>query len=247
MSERENLKESVEKLIRGESIISPMEEQIVFNRLGQGVEEVWSLLLAAGYLKVTGYFRTEEMEEYEKSLYVLTLTNQEVRQMFHDMIKRWFGSDRTSYNSFIKDLLTCDLDYMNEYMNELSLQLFSSFDTGNHPSGKARPERFYHGFVLGLMVELRSKYIITSNKESGFGRYDVILEPRNKEQPAFILEFKVLQPGKEEILLETVVAALKQIEEKKYAAELIERGVPQKNIHSFGFVFRGKEVLIGKA
>ena len=122
--------------------------------------------------------------------------------------------------------------------------IFSSFDSGVKPS-KKQPERFYHGFVLGLIVELKDRYDITSNRESGFGRYDIMLEPKNKEDDAIIMEFKVFNPRKESSLEDTVKAALDQIEEKDYAAGLIARGFKEENIRKYGFAFEGKKVLIG--
>ena len=143
-------------------------------------------------------------------------------------------------------LLENDLDAMNEYMNEISCEMFSSFDTGKRASGKAQPERFYHGFVLGLMVELRSRYIITSNRESGFGRYDIMLEPKNPiDDTALIIEFKVFNARRENTLEDTVNAALAQIEEKQYEVSLITKGIEKEQIHKYGFAFKGKEVLIG--
>ena len=134
---------------------------------------------------------------------------------------------------------------MNDYMNDISDELFSSFDTGKHPSGRSEPERFYHGFVLGLVVELADHYIITSNRESGFGRYDVMLEPCHEEDDAMILEFKVYDPEEENTLSDTVKSALAQIEEKQYEAALLERGFPAERIQKYGFAFSGKQVLIG--
>ena len=160
------------------------------------------------------------------------------------MVSGWFDVSEGSYNDFIKALLLGDLDAMNEYMNRVSLSVFSSFDTGNRPSG-AEPERFYHGFVLGLMVDLRNRYVITSNRESGFGRYDVMLEPKDKADDAFILEFKVFNRRREQTLEDTVAAALAQIEEKNYAAALMEKGIPETKIRKYGFAFEGKNVLIG--
>ena len=142
-------------------------------------------------------------------------------------------------------MLLGDKKAMNAYMNRVALSTFSYFDTGRNPSVEA-PERFYHGFVLGLIVELQNRYLITSNRESGFGRYDVMLEPKNpKEDDGIILEFKVQDEEDEETLKDTVQEALNQIERKQYAVQLIDRGIPKERIHSYGFAFQEKKVLIG--
>ena len=142
-------------------------------------------------------------------------------------------------------LLAGDLDYMNQYMNQVALQTFSSFDVGNKPSENLEPERFYRGFVLGLIVDLEGKYHISSNRESGFGRYDVILEPLQEQLDAIVLEFKVQNPAKEESLEKTVDNALRQIREKNYDAELLTRGIAKERIRHYGFAICGKRVLIG--
>lgn len=240
-----SIKEQFENLLRGAVIYSPIEEQIVYNQLNGNEEAVWSLLLACGYLKVLSYESYLDIPDGEEPKYELALTNLEVKLMFQSMIRDWFDSAGTDYNDFIKALLQDDLDAMNEYMNRVAFRTFSYFDTGNNPSGE-EPERFYHGFVLGLLVDLQSRYFITSNQESGFGRYDVMLEPKKPdEDDAIILEFKVRNKRRENSLEETVQAALQQIEQKQYGEQLLARGIPKEHIRSYGFAFEGKTVLIG--
>ena len=218
----------------------------MYNQLDGNEDAIWSLLLASGYLKVISYDNLESFEYGAEQMYELTLTNHEVRLMFEGMVRGWFRNAKGDYNDFIQALLAGDIDAMNEYMNRVALGTFSYFDTGKRPSG-AEPERFYHGFVLGLLVDLQDRYVISSNRESGFGRYDVVIEPKEPEkQDAYILEFKVFNSKRESSLDDTVAAALRQIEEKQYATELMERGIVKEHIHSYGFAFEGKQVLIGK-
>ena len=240
------IKQDFEGLLKGELLRCTIDEQIVYDQLDKNESAIWSLLLASGYLKVIHYDREEQVADGEKVYYELVLTNYEVKRMFERMVNGWFAETEAVYNDFVQALLENDLDAMNEYMNEISCEMFSSFDTGKRASGKAQPERFYHGFVLGLMVELRSRYIITSNRESGFGRYDIMLEPKNpKDDAALIIEFKVFNARRENTLEDTVNAALAQIEEKQYAVSLITKGIEKEQIHKYGFAFKGKEVLIG--
>lgn len=235
------VKEIMEKLLNGETFHATIDEQIVFNQLDHSTDAIWSLLLAGGYLRVEHFEFNLESREKE---YDLKLTNEEVHMMFEQMIKGWFSGCRKNYNAFIKGLISGDTDSMNEYMNQVTQQMFSYFDMGKKTS-KTQPERFYHGFVLGLVVGLSKEYIITSNKESGFGRYDVVIEPKDKKKDAFILEFKVFNPKKESSLEETVKAAHAQIDEKRYEADLVARGFDSERIRKYGFAFEGKEVLIG--
>ena len=184
------------------------------------------------------------MADYEEPQYELALTNQEVRWMFGGLVRDWFKRTKKDYNGFVKALFLQDVDEMNEYMNRVAQSCFSYFDVGGGASTDAA-ERFYHGFVLGLLVELQQEYVITSNRESGFGRYDVMLEPRDKRKDAFILEFKVFKKYKEKTLEDTLASALAQIEEKQYEANLSARGSCAEHIHKYGFAFEGKKVLIG--
>ena len=240
------IKMMVEELINGSTINVPIDEQIVFSELDYSEDAVWSLMLASGYLKVVSSEELNLIRESDNE-YELALTNREILFMFKKMILRWFSPAKNETNEFIKALITGDIESMNEYMNDVALRTFSSFDSGKHTSEKKAPENFFHGFVLGLMVDQSENYIITSNRESGFGRYDIMLEPKDKQTqkyPGIVIEFKVINPRKENSLEETVEAALKQIEEKNYDAELINRGVNKENIHHYGFAFKGKEVLI---
>lgn len=237
------IKMVMEQLLQGESLHTALDEQLVFSQLNQGDEAVWSLLLASGYLAAQHSELNIERLEVE---YDLKLTNMEVRFMFLQMIRGWFGGCRKVQNAFVQALLSGDLDGMNEYMNEISGQLFSSFDTGKKPSQKTQPERFYHGFVLGLLVELQDRYVVLSNQESGLGRYDIMLEPKEKNQDAFIIEFKVIHAKRKETLEEGVRLALKQIEDKQYEIVLRSRGIPVERIKKYGFAFEGSRVLIGE-
>ena len=220
------IKTMIENLISGEKINVIVDEQIVFSELDYSEDAVWSLMLASGYLKVVSSEELNLIRESDNE-YELALTNREILFMFRKMILRWFSPAKHETNEFIRALISGDIESMNEYMNDVALRTFSSFDTGKHTSEKKAPENFFHGFVLGLMVDQSENYIITSNRESGFGRYDIMLEPKDKQTqkyPGIVIEFKVINPRKENSLEETVEAALKQIEEKNYDAELINRG-----------------------
>lgn len=236
------IKMVMEDLLAGKSFQTEIDEEIIFEQLQRKKGAIWSLFLAGGYLKVV---KSEFDVSSGRYSYELALTNQEVKMLFEDMVEGWFSDETVPYNDFLKAFLAKDLDYMNEYMNRVAEATFSTFDTGRNPSDDTNPERFYHGFVLGLIVELAGKYRVTSNRESGFGRYDVMLEPLEKTKDAFVLEFKVFNPRKEKTLEDTVANALQQINEKDYDCELLSREIQKENIFHYGFAFEGKKVLIG--
>lgn len=238
-----DVKEFMEELLNEREIVLNFDEQIVFDQLETKENAIWSLMVASGYLKI-------DKIEYRGILHVpwyhLKITNLETLGMFSEMFAGWFQNTRSNYNAFIKAMLCGNIKEMNAYMNEVALATFSSFDAGSHPSGRTQPERFYHGFVLGLLVELRDQYEVRSNRESGYGRYDVMLMPRQKNKLAFVLEFKVYDAQEELKLEDTVQSALVQIEEKDYDTELVERGISKSKIRHYGFAFEGKKVLIGE-
>ena len=238
-----DVKEKMEDLLRGQAITVNFDEQIVYNQLDDNEEAIWSLLLAGGYLKVQNIdYRGITLEPW----YTLDITNIETLSMFMTMFRGWFKNKDANYNDFVKALLKGSLKEMNIYMNDVALATFSSFDTGKKPSEKSQPERFYHGFVLGLLVELRDRYQIRSNRESGYGRYDVMLTPVTEVDDAIVIEFKVHEPDEEETLKDTVRGALEQITEKNYDAELLAQGISADRIRHYGFAFEGKKVLIGQ-
>ncbi len=246
-----DIKQTMEDLLQGKGFEAEIDEKIVFDQLNGSADAVWSLLLATGYLKVLNVRTLDEDEEgigEEGDVwYTLAITNFEVRRMFRKMVKGWFKNDtEVYYNEFMIALLNDNVKKMNAFMNKVALNTFSSFDSGNKPSEQTEPERFYHGFVLGMVVNLADSYKVRSNRESGFGRYDVMIEPHDKTKKAFIIEFKVMDPDEDEKTLEDTVAnAHIQIEEKQYETELTASGFSPAQIRKYGFAFKGKECLIG--
>ena len=238
-------KEEFEDLLDGKSIEVHMDEYVVFPKLGSDREGIYSLLLASGYLKA------EKVEVFldasEKPLYTLSITNLEVRGMFFGLISDWFRGRGVPFPEFVSAMLKGDVQGMNLYMNKVALETFSYFDVAKSPSEEKKPELFYHGFVLGLLVDKSNDYLLKSNRESGYGRYDVVLEPKDRKNVAVIMEFKVQnEAAGEESLEATADAALAQIEEKRYDANLIALGIPEERIYKYGLAFRGKECLIKK-
>lgn len=235
------VKTKMEELLQDKEIVENFDEQIVFNQLDVDESAIWSLFMASGYLKAV---EVEYRGELMKPWYHLKITNFETKCMFETLFAAWFRNATASYNKFIKAMIDNDLEIMNYYMNRVTQETFSYFDVGSGEAGLEETERFYHGFVLGLMAEQAENYVLKSNRESGFGRYDVMMIPKKENLPAIIMEFKVRR-AKEKDLNETVQMALQQIEEKNYDAELLSLGIAKERIRHYGFAFEGKNVLIG--
>lgn len=225
----QEVKHDMERLLQGKILRAAIDEEIVFCQLSYDENAIWSLLLASGYLKVISVDNI--CKEYQ-----LALANKEVYHTFHGLIQRWFAGRRKNYNEFIKALLSNDIDKFNNNLSKLVEETISYFDKGN----KENLESFYHGLVLGIVAELRDKFVIRSNRESGYGRYDVLIESKTRER-SYILEFKVASSG--ETLQMAAKKAIEQIWEKKYDTELLSRGIPTGQIVHYGVAFKGKKVL----
>ena len=242
----DTLKRDFEELLSGGSVVKRVDERVSFADLPEDSDAVWSLLLATGYLKVARRTRDSDADSDDLSL---MLTNREVRAGFDGMVRRWFKSARHPYNEFARALLSGDVRAATRYLNDVTRACMSSFDAANAASETAEPERFYHGLVLGLLVELRGRYAVESNRESGYGRYDVMLVPNDGADgadPAVVVEFKALDPYTGELTLEDAVAAAHaQIAERGYAAALAERGIAPERIREYGIAFSGKHALVG--
>lgn len=235
-----SIKHQMEQLLNGGSVRTIIDEQIIFSQLGENSEAIWSLFLASGYLRIG-----QREFDGRRYIYTLFLTNLEVEMMFEDLIAGWFQT-RDSYSEFTRALLRGDEEQVNYYLNDILLNSASSFDTRKKVVPGHEPESFYHGLVLGLVATQRD-YLVTSNRESGLGRYDVVMEPESRAgRKAVIMEFKVFDPKKEKSLDDTAARALKQIGEKRYDADLLKRGFQKADILYYGIAFRGKEALVKK-
>ena len=225
------VKEKIERLLKGEEIEVIVDQETVIQGVENNEDNIWGLMLGTGYLKVT------EVVDLEMQIYKVKIPNNEIRVLFRQIINEWFNDKIPGNNlrTILKDLVTLNLKEFEDKFKVLVRQMFSYMDVGENTA-----ENFYHAFVLGMLVGLKDTYYVNSNRESGFGRYDIMLEPKDKNGNSFIMEFKVLKDREEKTLKEAIENAKKQIEEKKYEESLKERGF--KNITKMVYAFNGKEV-----
>ena len=225
------VKEKIERLLKGETIEVPINLETVIVGIENNEDNIWGLMLGTGYLKVV------ETVDVAEGIYKVEIPNQEIRLLFTQIINDWF-KDKVIGNdlkSILKDLVTLNLKEYEKKFEKLVVEMFSYMDVGENTA-----ENFYHAFVLGMLVGLKDSYYVNSNRESGLGRYDIMLEPKDKNENSFIMEFKVLEDKEEKTIEETIENAKKQIEEKGYEQNLKERGFT--NITKMVYAFKGKEV-----
>ena len=225
------IKEKIERLLKDEEIEVPINLETVIVGIENNEDNIWGLMLGTGYLKVT------EVVNLAEHIYKVKLPNYEIKLLFQQIIKDWFrnkviGND---LKSILKDLVTLNMEEYEEKFKILVKEMFSYMDVGENTA-----ENFYHAFVLGMLVGLKDTHYVNSNRESGIGRYDIMLEPKDKNGNSFIMEFKVYKQDKEKTIEETIENAKKQIEEKGYEQNLRERGF--KNITKMVYAFKGKQV-----
>ena len=225
------VKEKIERLLKDEAIEVTIDQETVIVGIEKNEDNIWGLLLGTGYLKVV------EIVDLTENRYKVKIPNREIKELFRSIVRDWFrdkviGND---LNSILKDLVTLNLTEFRKKFEVLVRQMFSYMDVGENTA-----ENFYHAFVLGMLVGLKDSYYVNSNRESGFGRYDIMLEPKEKDGNSFIMEFKVLENEEEKTIEDTIENAKNQIEEKKYEESLKERGFT--NITKIVFAFNGKNV-----
>ncbi|MGL5084472.1 MAG: PD-(D/E)XK nuclease domain-containing protein, partial [Clostridium sp.] len=228
----EEVKVGLETLYNGGYIETEVNEDVVLSELSNGKQNLWSFLLLSGYLKPIDKKQCDDV-----FIYTLSIPNREIRTMYKGIIEKWFrdGLIESEYNRMIKSLLLSDIKNFSKLLKRCVLTSFSYFDTNSKD-----PEKVYHAFVLGLLVSLNGTYEVVSNRESGIGRYDVSLIPKDTSRVGYIFEFKTYDVEDEETIEKTLDDALEQIEDKSYDTELKSRGV--SNIIKLAIVFNGKIV-----
>lgn len=223
------VKAKIDRLLRDEEIEVSINLETVITGIENNEDNIWGLLLGTGYLKVTEY--------KGEGMYQVKLPNYEIKELFQSIIRDWFLNKvpGNTLKEILADLVNLKLDIFEQKFERLVKEMFSYMDVGEDTA-----ENFYHAFILGMLVGLKDSYYVNSNRESGLGRYDIMLEPKDKNGNSFIMEFKVLEDKKEKTIEETIANAKKQMEEKQYEINLRERGFT--NITKMVFAFKGKQV-----
>jgi hypothetical protein len=227
-----NIKQEIEVLLTGGTLRKSISEDVVFGNIQETPDALWNFFLFSGYLKVKNKVFNEEVQEGD-----FLIPNIEIKTIFKDSILYWFSKSQT-YNSFnvvLENLKKGRIKDFSKYFADFIRQTCSYYDFADR-----EPERIYHALVLGMMVQLQSEYHITSNRESGYGRYDVMLHPLKNDLPAFVFEFKKFDEDDEENIQDTLHAAMTQMKENQYATTLQQEG--HTNIHLIAIAFKGKEV-----
>lgn len=237
------IKISFSKLLQGEHIWRRINEYLLGDSIDNKEETIWGFLIASGYMKIVAK-KDFNIDSKQETLCELSFVNLEVKRMFGYMVRKWFGYTGGDYEYFVRAMFADNVEDMNAYLERTILRIFNFFSTEREVRRK-ESETFYYSLVLALMADLGKQYNFISYYECGFGRYDVVLEPKNNGEKAFILEFKIYEQETEEGLEDTVQAALAQIEEKQYEVSLIAKGIPAEYIRKYSFAFKGKKVRIG--
>ncbi|MBX9831286.1 ATP-binding protein [Candidatus Babeliales bacterium] len=229
-----DLKLDIEQLLAGNAIEKYVNDNIVFQSVFSQADAVWSFLLFSGYLSFDKIYLKEELLYAE-----LRIPNLEVKSFYKIVILEWLKNNMSmkNYLDMLNSLVSGDIQEFKNIFYDFVIKSMSAFDTGGN-----EPEKFYHAFVLGMLVSLSENYEVKSNKESGYGRYDVMIIPKNPSMYGVIMEFKKAGTDHIDSLEKSAEMALNQIEEKQYATELRVRGV--KKIIKLGIAFHGKKVCV---
>ncbi len=228
----DDLKVDIEELLRGGIVEKTIEEGVIFPDLEKSPNAIWSVLLYSGYVTI-------DATPSQRAHCRLRIPNIEVRDLYRTMILDWFKKSihEYKYDMLLSSLTQGDINTFSQLFKEFMISSVSVFDVPAEES-----EKIYHAFVLGMLIGLKDRYEVKSNRESGLGRYDVMLIPKDENDLGIIMEFKKIGRFEEVDLESAVLSALQQIEDRQYAQELLNRGVGR--ILYIGFAFKGKQVLI---
>jgi len=228
------IKQDIETLINGGTIKKLITEDVVFGNINIAKDALWSFFLFSGYLKL---IHIDEVNG--QRIGTFAIPNIELLTIIKDSIDYWFVKSESSdkFETVLKYLKAKRFEDFEDYFEEFIAQVCSYYDFANK-----EPERVYHALVLGMMVNLQSEYKITSNRESGYGRYDIVLHPLKNNLPAFVFEFKKFNKKVEKSIQDTVDTALNQIKTLNYASTLQQEGFA--DIHYIAIAFKGKKVKL---